>query len=393
MEKQAIEEEQEIIEQVFLIHGRNTELNQYVLDVLEEIGVKTLTWEQAATGVRGLSPFTLDIVKHALKTSKVVLALMTPDEIVKLKTLHQEDKDKVDGKIVEQARPNVIFEIGLMMGLADTDQKIHVISYDQCGSFTDMAGIHYIQFNSSQKDKFLDNLINNLMEDGLIKKDKKDALKLAKSIVCPFANDYSYLSTPECHESNLAAILTRQGLSAAYYDKLLLSKNVQILGVKQEGMLQSIKNTIRKHGSEFERLKEKNIQILIAGNEHYTRMIDRMENYNDRKIVNQNITNLLDIVELKKLNANFNLKMHLYANSCTIRIFDDIMWLTPYTHNGGDNSPTFIISSYENPTIYDYYKYYFDNLWTMASVSVELDDNEISLKEKLMKKKEDLKLL
>ena len=396
MRKKAIIKKQETIKQVFLIHGRNEDLNHYVLTVLKKLKIKTLTWVQAAHGA-GSVPTTLNIVKHALKTSKVILALMTPDEIVKLKTLHQKRSDKIHGKIVEQARPNVIFEIGLMIGLAQPDQKIHLILCDQCGSLSDISGINYIPFDSSQKktvNEFLKMLIDTLIMDGFIEeKKKKEVLALAKTVKYPSpAKDYFYLSTPECHENNLAASLTRQGLSADYYAKLLLSKKIQILGVKQASMLQSIKIAIREEGSNFKLLKKKKIQILIAGNKQYTTMIDRMEGHNDRKIVTQNIKSLLNIIELKDSNENFDLKMHLYANSCTIRIFDDIMWLTPYTHNGGTDSPTFTISKYENPTIFKYYKNYFKNLWKHASVSVKRDDDKKSLRKRLDKKKKELRL-
>jgi Predicted nucleotide-binding protein containing TIR -like domain len=385
-------------EKVFVIHGRDMKLYNYILSVLKVIGIDTLTWEEASKGTKKVAPSTLEIVTYALKTSKVVLALLTPDEIVKLKTPHQNDNN--DGIIVEQARPNVIFEIGLMIGLAKTNQKIHVILCNQCGSLSDIRSVNYISFNSSNVDKFLNTLIKHLAADRLIEKGgKRAALKLANTIECPNIMNYSYLSTPE---AGLAAVLPTQGLSENYYDILLESSNIQILGVKQEGMLhsikktierQNIKRTIKERESDFERLKKKKIQILIAGNEYYADMINKMEMENNRSIVNKNITNLLDIIELKNSNDNFKLKMHLYANSCTIRIFDDIMWLTPYTHHGGANSPTFIISKYENPDIYQYYSNYFDYLWHDASVSVKLKDDVQSLRERLEKKYKKLGLL
>ena len=393
------------LDKVFVIHGRDEHIYHYLLDVLEKIGITTLPWEQAiretSISTKQIIPPNLSIVKYALEYSRCVLVLMTPDEIVKLKRICQNNNEinQEDIQIAEQSRPNVIFELGMVIGLAKENQAIHIIRYNKCRSLSNIDGLNYISFNDDDLEGFLSNLTEQLRLDGF--KLKEPAVQLAKAAILPKtickgnSTDYSYLSHHSDDQDSIAVAIKERGQYGSYYEKILASTSISIIGVSQESILRNIRDAIKMEGSEFENIKEKTIRILLAGNRDYTNMIDKIESLN-RNLYADNLVNALSLVELKsKKNLDkLEIRMHLFANSCTIMIFDDIMWITPYTHKGGNDSPTFIISKYENPEIYKFYLDYFDKLWSPRN-SVLIDDgmDENSLIRSIDERKRELGLV
>ena len=182
------------------------------------------------------------------------------------------------------------------------------------------------------------------------------------------------------------------------FDLFEQAKKVRILGNNQGPIMRDISASISERGECFLKiLRAKNIKLLISGNKQYTDLVDKVENHTNRILFNDNIQNVLNLLRNVSqgggsILSNFHVGMHIYAHSCTMMMYDEVMYLTPYTHRVGRDSPTYVISKRELPHIFSFYENYFDRLWNDAVLATP-DDDENTLIVKLNKKKEHLGLL
>ena len=62
--------------------------------------------------------------------------------------------------------------------------------------------------------------------------------------------------------------------------------------------------------------------------------------------------------------GNVELKFYSLYLSCSIYIFDDVLWLTPYGTVGANESPAFLVLESECPSAFRHFKCMFDKIWT-----------------------------
>jgi predicted nucleotide-binding protein len=136
---------------VFLVHGRDDAAREGLTDLLTAFEVETLPWREAAHAAGMGSATTLEIVKAGMAYADVVVVLLTPDDMARLRPelAPGEQEEEFKG----QPRMNVVFEAGLAMGLAPNPERdrerIVFVQVGRVREFSDIYGINIIRLNDS----------------------------------------------------------------------------------------------------------------------------------------------------------------------------------------------------------------------------------------------------
>jgi len=134
---------------IFVVHGRDIELNTDMFAFLRAIGLNPLEWSQAIKGAGGANPHVDEVIYHAMEEVQGVLVMFSPDEEARLKTKFCTPLDKKKGlnKLDAQARPNVIFEAGLALGAHS--KKTLLVQVGDVRDISDIAGKHLVHLSNS----------------------------------------------------------------------------------------------------------------------------------------------------------------------------------------------------------------------------------------------------
>ena len=191
-------------------------------------------------------------------------------------------------------------------------------------------------------------------------------------------------------KSKKAGVLDSRPNSNKMFKKLLESKEIVIVGVSRQSLINQFIEFVPTNISSA---RSKNIKFLIAGNEAYTGLIDSIERQSNRELILDNITNVMNLSKCKQdyMLDSLHIKMHLYANSCTIVRLDDTMFVTPYTHLQGSDSPTFVLDVKRNSDTFNHYMEYIDKL-DREAIKVDSADDIKSFLQKIEVKKAELGL-
>jgi predicted nucleotide-binding protein len=131
---------------LFVVHGRDTKLNEDMFSFLRAIGLNPLEWNQAVKQAKGANPNVTDIVKTALKSVQGVIVMFSPDEEARLKAKFRDPK-KDSMSLEGQARPNVIFEAGIALGAHH--EKTLLVEVGDVRKISDIAGMHILSLSNS----------------------------------------------------------------------------------------------------------------------------------------------------------------------------------------------------------------------------------------------------
>jgi predicted nucleotide-binding protein len=101
----------------------------------------------------GGNPFVLDIVRHGVGGAKAIIVLMTPDERAYLDPGLKLTTDGAEAIARWQPRPNVIYEVGLSMGL--NPGSTILVSLGNIGMYSDLNGVHVIRLDNSVQSRHM----------------------------------------------------------------------------------------------------------------------------------------------------------------------------------------------------------------------------------------------
>lgn len=129
---------------VFVIYGRDEKARQAIFDFLRALGLNPLEWETLLQRKGDAAPYLGDAVRSGLDAAAAVVALMTPDDVVRLHPELHESGEKA-GETCEtlQPRPNVLIELG--MALAAKNGKTVLLKAGDQRDITDLAGYSYVR--------------------------------------------------------------------------------------------------------------------------------------------------------------------------------------------------------------------------------------------------------
>jgi predicted nucleotide-binding protein len=137
---------------VFVVHGRDAERRNIINNFLSEVDLSSMNWEEAVNCTGKPSPTISEIISVAFTQVQAVIVLFTGDDEVKLKDkYHKPDDNEEEKRLTPQSRPNVIFEAGLSFGL--NPNRTIFVQIGEHKNFSDLSGVHFVKFDSSNESK------------------------------------------------------------------------------------------------------------------------------------------------------------------------------------------------------------------------------------------------
>jgi len=137
-----------ISQNVFVVHGRNTQLRDSMFNFLRAIELHPIEWIEAVSGTGNASPYIGEVLDVAFGKAQAIIVLLTPDDEAKLKDeFIKPDDPPYEKNITPQARPNVIFEAGMAMGRRP-DRTV-LVQVGELRPFSDITGRHTVRLDNS----------------------------------------------------------------------------------------------------------------------------------------------------------------------------------------------------------------------------------------------------
>jgi predicted nucleotide-binding protein len=133
---------------VFVVHGRDGALARSFFDLMYLVGLEPLEWERLVEPTGTTAPYLGDVVRQAPHLAQATLVLLSPDDIVELHPDLRLDSDQPHERTrAGQARPNVLFELGLAF-MAYPERTI-IVEAGLMRPIADLAGLNVIRFDGS----------------------------------------------------------------------------------------------------------------------------------------------------------------------------------------------------------------------------------------------------
>jgi predicted nucleotide-binding protein with TIR-like domain len=127
---------------VFVIHGRNVDARRELGIFLRSLGLFPLNFSDLRAQMGG-TPTIGEIVERGMSEAQGVVALITADELAALRPRFRQPDEPAHDVVRWQARPNVIFEVGMAFGRDRT--RVVLVLLGEVSLFTDVAGIHVLR--------------------------------------------------------------------------------------------------------------------------------------------------------------------------------------------------------------------------------------------------------
>lgn len=133
---------------VMVIHGRNEALRESMFQFLRSLDLDPIEWERAIRATGSASPDIREVVNAAFDMAQAVVALMTGDDVAKLRPEFLKDDDPShERELTPQPRANVLFEAG--MALATHRDRTVLVTVGKVRPFSDISGLHLLRLNDS----------------------------------------------------------------------------------------------------------------------------------------------------------------------------------------------------------------------------------------------------
>ncbi|WP_441957541.1 TIR domain-containing protein [Mycolicibacterium houstonense] len=133
--------------EVFVVVGRNTAANDSMFTFLRAINLKPMEWSAAIAATGSGSPYIGTALDAAFSRVKAVVVFMTPDDIAQLRDEYASGPDDPELIPTPQARPNVLLEAGMALGL-HPDRTI-IVELGKLRGLSDLAGRHTVRIDNS----------------------------------------------------------------------------------------------------------------------------------------------------------------------------------------------------------------------------------------------------
>jgi predicted nucleotide-binding protein len=131
---------------VMVVHGRDEEARRAMFDFLRALGLAPQEWSALVAA----APYVGQVLSAAFKIAKAVVVLFTPDDEGWLKEeFRQADDPPEETQPTPQARPNVLFEAGMALGV-HPDRTV-LVELGKLRPFSDIYGRHVVRVNHTEK--------------------------------------------------------------------------------------------------------------------------------------------------------------------------------------------------------------------------------------------------
>jgi predicted nucleotide-binding protein len=134
---------------VFLIHGRDSNLAASFRDLLQAMGLRPLEWETLVRATGHTAPPIGEVIDTAARLAQATLVLLSPDDIVEPHPDVALDSPRQERSRAGQPSANVLIELG--MALAATPERTILVEVGPLMPITDLAGLNVIRFDGSPR--------------------------------------------------------------------------------------------------------------------------------------------------------------------------------------------------------------------------------------------------
>lgn len=137
---------------VFVIHGRNQQAHDAMIEFLRSLDLAPVDFNQAKLAMKK-HPFTIaEVLDYAFNNAWAVMVLITGDDEGRLRECHQgEHEHREEREFHPQPRLNVVFEAGL--ALARNPKRTILVKVGDAKAFSDLAGVYIHQFRGTPQDR------------------------------------------------------------------------------------------------------------------------------------------------------------------------------------------------------------------------------------------------
>jgi predicted nucleotide-binding protein len=133
---------------VFVVYGRDSKLTSRFFDLLRSVDLRPMEWETLVQATGRAAPSLADVVAGAPHLAQATLVLLSPDDLVELHSDLASVGDATHERARSaQARPNVLFELG--MALMAYPDKTVIVEIGDMRPMSDLAGLNVIRFDGS----------------------------------------------------------------------------------------------------------------------------------------------------------------------------------------------------------------------------------------------------
>jgi predicted nucleotide-binding protein len=133
---------------VFVIHGRDSQVREAGFGLLRALDLRPLEWEALVHSTREGSPFLGRVVADAPSLAQAAVVLLSPDDVVMLHPgLRGMHEDRFELWPAMQPRPNVLLELGMV--LAVYAQNTIIVEFGDLRPTADLVGRNVIRFNEA----------------------------------------------------------------------------------------------------------------------------------------------------------------------------------------------------------------------------------------------------
>jgi predicted nucleotide-binding protein len=133
---------------VFVVHGRNHEIRNAMFQFLRSIDLMPVEWEHAIRETGKASPYISEVLEAGFSMAQAAVILLTPDDEARLRESYWSTSEpQYETELTPQARPNVLFEAGIAMGMFP--ERTVLVEFGELRPFSDISGRHVIRMNNS----------------------------------------------------------------------------------------------------------------------------------------------------------------------------------------------------------------------------------------------------
>jgi predicted nucleotide-binding protein len=146
---------------VFVIHGRNMQARDAMFTFLRSIDLDPIEWEEAIQMTAEASPYLGNVLDMAFANAQAAVVMITGDDIACLGEQFVQTHDSDFEKLLSpQARPNVLFEMGMAFG--KFPHRTLIVEFCHTRPFSDVTGRNTVHFsdNATNRKKIADRLKN-----------------------------------------------------------------------------------------------------------------------------------------------------------------------------------------------------------------------------------------
>lgn len=131
---------------VFVVHGRNHAAREGIFAYLRALGLEPIEWDEAVRWTGQGSPYVKDVVEAGFSECQAALVLLTGDDEARLRAnLAAAGEPEYESRLTPQARPNVLFEAGLALGLRP--ERTILARLGDVRPWSDVHGMHFVQLD------------------------------------------------------------------------------------------------------------------------------------------------------------------------------------------------------------------------------------------------------